>query len=50
MERFVAFLKDETAATVAEYALLAALISIAAIVAMSVVGSQQLAPVVPTTN
>jgi len=38
MGRFVAFLKDETGATAIEYGLLAALISIAAIAAMTAVG------------
>ena len=38
MGRFVAFLKDETGATAIEYGLLAALISIAAIAAMTTVG------------
>lgn len=39
MTRFAAFLKDESGATAIEYGLLAALISIAAIVAMSAVGT-----------
>ena len=39
MGRFVAFMKDESGATAIEYGLLAALISIAAIVAMSAVGT-----------
>lgn len=39
MGRFVAFLKDETGATAIEYGLLAALISIAAIAAMTSVGT-----------
>jgi pilus assembly protein Flp/PilA len=39
MGRFVAFLKDETGATAIEYGLLAALISIAAITAMTSVGT-----------
>ncbi len=39
MKRFVAFLNDETGATAIEYGLLAALISIAAIVAMTAVGT-----------
>ncbi len=38
MGRFVAFMKDETGATAIEYGLLAALISIAAIAAMTAVG------------
>ncbi|HYB97690.1 MAG TPA: Flp family type IVb pilin [Candidatus Binatia bacterium] len=39
MGRFVAFMKDETGATAIEYGLLAALISIAAITAMTSVGT-----------
>lgn len=39
MKRFVAFLNDETGATAIEYGLLAALISIAAIAAMTLVGT-----------
>ena len=39
MGRFIAFLKDEEGATAIEYGLLAALISIAAIAAMTSVGS-----------
>lgn len=39
MGRFVAFLKDETGATAIEYGLLAALISIAAIVGMTAIGT-----------
>ncbi len=39
MGRITAFLKDESGATAIEYGLLAALISIAAIVAMSAVGT-----------
>ena len=39
MGQFVAFLKDEEGATAIEYGLLAALISIAAIAAMTSVGT-----------
>ena len=39
MGRFVAFMNDESGATAIEYGLLAALISIAAIAAMSAVGT-----------
>lgn len=39
MKRFSSFLKDESGATAIEYGLLAALIAIAAIVAMSAVGT-----------
>jgi pilus assembly protein Flp/PilA len=39
MGRFVAFMKDESGATAIEYGLLAALISIAAIAAMTTVGT-----------
>jgi pilus assembly protein Flp/PilA len=39
MGRFTAFLKDESGATAIEYGLLAALISIAAIIAMNAVGT-----------
>jgi pilus assembly protein Flp/PilA len=39
MNRISAFVKDESGATAIEYGLLAALISIAAIVAMSAVGT-----------
>jgi pilus assembly protein Flp/PilA len=39
MGRFVNFMKDESGATAIEYGLLAALISIAAIVAMQAVGT-----------
>ena len=40
MGRFTAFLKDESGATAIEYGLLAALISIAALAAMSTVGTK----------
>lgn len=39
MERFSAFLKDESGASAIEYGLLAALIAIAALVAMNAVGT-----------
>jgi pilus assembly protein Flp/PilA len=39
MGRFIAFMSDESGATAIEYGLLAALISIAAIAAMSAVGT-----------
>jgi pilus assembly protein Flp/PilA len=39
MGQFTAFLKDESGATAIEYGLLAALISVAAIVAMQAVGT-----------
>ena len=39
MDRISAFLKDESGATAIEYGLLAALISIAAIVAITAVGT-----------
>jgi pilus assembly protein Flp/PilA len=39
MGRFIAFMKDESGATAIEYGLLAALISIAAIAAMTTVGT-----------
>ncbi len=39
MGRITAFLKDESGATAIEYGLLAALISIAAIIAMNAVGT-----------
>ena len=39
MGRFVNFMKDESGATAIEYGLLAALISIAAIAAMTTVGT-----------
>ena len=39
MERIVAFANDESGATAIEYGLLAALISLAAIASMSVIGT-----------
>lgn len=40
MKTMMHFLKDETGATAIEYGLIAALISVAAIVAMNAVGTQ----------
>ncbi len=40
MNKFIAIMKDESGATAIEYGLIAALISIAAIVAMTSVGTQ----------
>ena len=40
MGRMIAFMKDESGATAIEYGLLAALISIAALAAMSTVGTK----------
>ena len=40
MKTMIHFLKDETGATAIEYGLIAALISVAAIVAMNAVGTQ----------
>ncbi len=40
MGHFVAFLKDESGATAIEYGLLAALISIAALASMKIVGTK----------
>ena len=39
MGRFIAFMKDETGATAIEYGLLAALVSIAAVGAMTTLGT-----------
>jgi pilus assembly protein Flp/PilA len=40
MKKFISFLHDESGATAIEYGLIAALISIAAIAAMSTVGTK----------